>query len=308
MNVTQFKYLRAVVAEGSFSKAAQALFVPPQAVSKAIRSLEEELGFALFARTGRSVFPTDVALRFAEQAEDAVRSFDDLEYFARGLGDSPEEASDIRLGIAEAASRCHVFSQEDFLPFRTEHRTARLRLEFLSNEMCASAVRSGVLDAAIILGAIEGDGLEHHRIGTVHPHAVMAGGHELAHRGRLVLDDLDGRRVAIPIDRSWTAPRLIELCRLNRIMPRFVDLAPSRATAERFVRQGGIVLMARENRIAPPPPWAVALPFEDGEGFSIPLNLACRKGGSEALARLYVYIATMARRNLEHAKPPARTA
>lgn len=304
MNVTQLKYLRAVISEGSFAKAAQALYVSPQAISKAIKALEEELRFPLFTREGRGIAPTDVAVRFSKQAEDAVRSFDDLAIYASGCQEA-DEACDIRLGVVEAASRCQVFFPEDFSPYRATHRSTKLHLTFLANESCVAALRSGMLDAAIVLGTIDGCGFEHHRVGMLHPHAVMMRTHELARRSRLVLDDLDGRPVALPVDRGWMLPRMAEQCRLRRIVPRFADLPPSREAAGRFIRQGGIVLVARENRFAAPPADMASLPFDADERFTVPLNLVHRSDRSRAIARLYAFIATMARQNFAQARESA---
>ena len=149
----------------------------------------------MFTREGRGIAPTDAAVRFSKQAEDAVRSFDDLAIYASGCQEA-DEACDIRLGVVEAASRCQVFFPEDFSPYRATHRNTKLHLTFLANESCVAALRSGMLDAAIVLGTIDGCGFEHHRVGMLHPHAVMMRTHELARRSRLVLDDLDGRPVA----------------------------------------------------------------------------------------------------------------
>jgi len=74
----------AVVDEGSFTDAADALGISQPAVSQAVRGLERELGVALFHRLGRGVRLTDagtavlgparVLLRDAATVTDAVRS------------------------------------------------------------------------------------------------------------------------------------------------------------------------------------------------------------------------------------------
>lgn len=55
MTDTQKKYFLAVAKYLNFSKASESLFVSQPAVSKSIISLEEELGVALFARSGKYV-------------------------------------------------------------------------------------------------------------------------------------------------------------------------------------------------------------------------------------------------------------
>lgn len=60
--------LAAVVREGSFERAAQALFVTPSAVSQRIRSLEERVGCALVVR-GQPCRPTDSGRRLCQHVD-----------------------------------------------------------------------------------------------------------------------------------------------------------------------------------------------------------------------------------------------
>lgn len=60
--------LAAVVREGSFERAAQALFVTPSAVSQRIRSLEERVGCALVVR-GQPCRPTDTGRRLCQHVD-----------------------------------------------------------------------------------------------------------------------------------------------------------------------------------------------------------------------------------------------
>ena len=60
MRTEQLKYLVDVAETGSMNKSADRLFVSPQAVSKAIKQLEEELGAELLVRTHLGVSLTNV--------------------------------------------------------------------------------------------------------------------------------------------------------------------------------------------------------------------------------------------------------
>ncbi|MFA5630182.1 MAG: LysR family transcriptional regulator [Porticoccaceae bacterium] len=55
--------------DGSFTRAAEHLFMTPSAVSKAINRLEEDLGVKLLSRTPRAVTLTPAGSRFFEEAE-----------------------------------------------------------------------------------------------------------------------------------------------------------------------------------------------------------------------------------------------
>ena len=60
--------LAAVVRDGSFERAAQALFVTPSAVSQRIRALEERVGCALVVR-GQPCRPTDAGRRLCQHVD-----------------------------------------------------------------------------------------------------------------------------------------------------------------------------------------------------------------------------------------------
>jgi DNA-binding transcriptional LysR family regulator len=62
----------ASVKEGSFAAASQLLCVSPSAISHAMKSLEEELGCALFRRMGPQVKPTGAAVRLMPMVEDLL--------------------------------------------------------------------------------------------------------------------------------------------------------------------------------------------------------------------------------------------
>ena len=62
----------ASVRGGSFAAAAQLLSVSPSAISHAMKALEEDLGCALFRRSGPQVTPTGAAIRLLPMVEDLL--------------------------------------------------------------------------------------------------------------------------------------------------------------------------------------------------------------------------------------------
>lgn len=72
MNLNRICYFVAVVDAGTITGAAKALSISKAVVSKQILTLEEELGAALLHRNTRHMHPTDVGLRFYEQAKAAL--------------------------------------------------------------------------------------------------------------------------------------------------------------------------------------------------------------------------------------------
>ncbi|MNJ54812.1 HTH-type transcriptional regulator CynR [compost metagenome] len=78
MDIRQLQYLIEVARFGSFTMAADALYITQPAISKAIKSMEEELGVVLFDRLGKRVELTDAGRIIAGQAQQIVASFQNL--------------------------------------------------------------------------------------------------------------------------------------------------------------------------------------------------------------------------------------
>ena len=69
MNLMHVEYLRVLAEEQSFSRAAEKLFISQPALTKALQSVENELGLHLFIREKRRAYPTPAGLVFLEYAK-----------------------------------------------------------------------------------------------------------------------------------------------------------------------------------------------------------------------------------------------
>ena len=72
MNTIQFKYAIEVERTGSISQAAENLYMAQPNLSKAIRELEESLGFTVFERTPRGVRSNTVKPRLSSSSRMAL--------------------------------------------------------------------------------------------------------------------------------------------------------------------------------------------------------------------------------------------
>lgn len=97
----------------SFASAAKVIGLTQSAISAQIRRLEEELGYDLFERTGRSVTLTSAGNAILSQVEDILSSFEAL----RGLRRPPTDSVPLRIGaistvqtslLAPAIARLHL--------------------------------------------------------------------------------------------------------------------------------------------------------------------------------------------------------
>jgi LysR family hydrogen peroxide-inducible transcriptional activator len=82
----QLRYVLAVAEHGSFSKAAEQLFLSQPALSVQVRKLERELGVALFERLGRRVVLTSAGEAFAGHVRSALAQLDQARRSAEDEG------------------------------------------------------------------------------------------------------------------------------------------------------------------------------------------------------------------------------
>ena len=78
MNITELRYLVAIMECGSVSAAAKRLYAAQPNVSKALKNLEEEYGLRIFERSSTGMIPTEQGKRFIRQAQRVLQQVDEL--------------------------------------------------------------------------------------------------------------------------------------------------------------------------------------------------------------------------------------
>ena len=176
-----------------FGRAAQALFLTQQALSKRIRKLEDTLATPLFLRTNRSVELTADSERFLPHARELVRVAD-AAVAAMGAEDRP-----LRLDVVDFRL------SPMFLLRRLAEREPALRIDRVAGAGFANSVEpllTGRLDAAI--GRVTGfggplpDELEHRPIRLEPLVALLAPEHPLAQQDVLRFDELRAEGIWLP--------------------------------------------------------------------------------------------------------------
>ncbi len=84
MTLQQLKYVSMVERCGSFSKAAQKLYVSQPSVSNLVHSLEEELGITIFQRSSTGVVLTHEGRELLKLSRKLLRDVDYIEEFFHG--------------------------------------------------------------------------------------------------------------------------------------------------------------------------------------------------------------------------------
>jgi DNA-binding transcriptional LysR family regulator len=156
MTLQQLAYFLAAADRGSFSAAAESLFMAQPSVSEQIRRLEAELGVPLFVRVGRGLELTEAGRLFRPHAERTVEA-------AREAAESVQEVRELTGGtvaFGTFGSAHHYLLVGLLQDFRSQHPNVRVRAIGQNSSEVADAVRDGHLEAGLVALPVDDRGLD----------------------------------------------------------------------------------------------------------------------------------------------------
>lgn len=130
---------------GSFTQAAQNLYMAQPNLSKAIRELENELGFSIFKRTAKGVRTTEEGSEFLYHARQIVEQLNAVERISQRVGD---EKLKYKISIPRGS-----YIVDGFTAFLSELKLEK-GMEVTINETNALGTISNVVDRGYNLGII----------------------------------------------------------------------------------------------------------------------------------------------------------
>jgi len=145
MLLRHLRYLLAVVEQGGFTRAAEALHVSQPTLSQQVRQLEERLGFDLLDRTGRSVRATDEGEVYLQHVR---RAFAELAAAEQAVADVRGLASGLlRLGITPTFTSYLVGPLIE--AFGARHPGIKTVLEVMTQDRMEAELEADRLDLGI---------------------------------------------------------------------------------------------------------------------------------------------------------------
>jgi DNA-binding transcriptional LysR family regulator len=146
MDIAALQAFLAVAETGSFSRAAERIYLTQPAISKRIALLEAELGARLFDRIGRSIRLTPAGQALSARSRELLKDFEDVRRVITNLAGTI--GGELRLAMSH-----HVGLHR--LPpalkrFHDTHPEVRLDLRFMDSEQACAAIEQGELEVAIV--------------------------------------------------------------------------------------------------------------------------------------------------------------
>lgn len=207
MDTQSLQAFVAVADHGSFSLAAEALYLTQPAVSKRIATLENQLGVRLFDRIARRVSLTEAGQLLLPRAREILVMVDDsrraLANLAGNVGGSLTMATSHHIGLHRLPPLLKAYTQA--------HPEVRMDMRFLDSEQAYQGVLDGELEIAVVTLAPSPDPQL-----TVAPvwvdqlRFVCGNDHPLAGQRTLSLSALTGFDAVLPGHLTFTRGIVVE--------------------------------------------------------------------------------------------------
>ncbi|MCR4962446.1 MAG: LysR family transcriptional regulator [Firmicutes bacterium] len=146
MEIRTLRYFLAVAREENMTRAADFLHVTQPTLSKALKSLEEELGKKLFTRRSFSIALTEEGVLLRNRAEDLVSMADKIEQEFLSLDDIT--GGDIYFGLAESYQIRYL--AKEIRGFKKIYPDLRYHITSGDTEQVTEKLDKGLLDFAVI--------------------------------------------------------------------------------------------------------------------------------------------------------------
>lgn len=156
MTLQQLTYFLAAVEHGSFSAAAEAMYIAQPSLSEQIRRLEHSLGVPLFVRTNRKLVLTEAGHLLLPRAQHALAAAKEAEESVRGV--RTLTGGTVTFGTFSSAQ--HLLLSDLIADFHTLHPQVRVRVVGLNSSEVADAVRDGTLEAGLVSLPVDDRGLD----------------------------------------------------------------------------------------------------------------------------------------------------
>lgn len=166
INFELYKIFYEVANAGNITKAAKKLMISQPAVTKQIKTLEEELGGQLFIRTKRGVILTENGQKIYKHIKQGMICFESAEMEFTNL--KQLGTGTIKVGIS--TTLCRIFLLPILHKFHEEYPNVAIQLFTDPSASMREQLKEGKIDILIAKGmSKEDNNLDYQELGKLHP-------------------------------------------------------------------------------------------------------------------------------------------
>lgn len=282
-SIRQLRYFVEIAEAGSFSAAAERLYIAQSALSRQIKELELHLGSALFERTARQPRLTAAGVAFLDRARRLLADLDKAERLAREVGQGLRGS--LRLNHSSTVPLTGQLLQR-LGGYLEDNPGISLEIAQQSSEAQLEDIAEGRLEIGLLRLPVlrQHEGVELHALFDEPLLLAVAASHPLATAGSVRLGQLrEERFISIPHrQRGGLSYLSASLCMNEGFFPQAAQVVSRKTTQLQLIQAGfGVALLPLSMReIAPPSVTFVPL----AEPCQSTVALACRRDAG-ALSR-----------------------
>jgi DNA-binding transcriptional LysR family regulator len=245
LDVKRMRVLREVANHGSFSAAAEALYLSQSAVSQQVATLEREVGMSLLQRTSDGPMLTDAGESLLAHADAVIARLEEAE---RELGEIAGLASG-RLRIASFPSASATLVTRALSTFGARFPGVQLKFSEFEPEVSIPQLRRGEIDLAVVFDypsqpPPEDRDIDRARLLTESMYVALPHTHALAGEDSVRLDQLANEPWLSGTRPSTCADLIVDACREAGFEPRIAFESDDYSVLQGFVAGGlGVTLL-----------------------------------------------------------------
>ncbi|MDP3423168.1 MAG: LysR substrate-binding domain-containing protein [Burkholderiaceae bacterium] len=242
INMRQVEAFRAVMLAGTVVGAAKLLNVTQPGVSRTLGLLELRLGYALFERRGRRLYPTAEAEALYREVEQIYIGIERIGQVAQDI--RYQRAGALRVATMPALAQWLVPTA--ISRFLADRPNVTAFVQSLPSRQIAEQVSTRQFDVGVVELPLTRPAIQIEPLEPVPTVAVMHAAHPLAAQSSISLKDLHGERMVLLSQHSYVRYQIDDAFSRLGVSPNVVIETPSSSIATALVAAGaGITLVSR---------------------------------------------------------------
>ena len=234
MDIRQLKYFIAVCDAGSFSAAAEKLFISQQGLSMAVLRLEKELSCTLLKRTTAGVELTEQGEYLLPRAKEIVAAVVACEGHFEEL-----RRRKTTVEVACAYGVMGEFGGQLIRAFRKKFPDYAITVAEYPDELCEQAVAEGQAEVGFAMAPLDGRAFDSKVIRSNQGCLLVRRDHPLAERETVQIADLKGLPLMVMNESFKIYRNLIAACREEGFEPQISFKAGEASIIPKLVAEGG---------------------------------------------------------------------
>lgn len=228
-----------VADQGSFSRAAEHLYMSQSGVSQHMQELENALGVRLFNRERRGVSPTSAGQLLLDYARTILSTAAEAEAVLADLASAEQGLGPVSIGATPGVSA--YLLPEWLYQFQMMYPDLSVAVQTATTEQVAASIHAGQLDLGFVEGELPSEtmaGLEYTGLQEIEQMIVVGNNHRWWQQPAVNLHDLHDQPLVVRQVSSQTRVWIDQLFEEHHIRPRIVAELDNLESIKRMVIGG----------------------------------------------------------------------